>query len=77
MTLFNQPGTLNPVLSPVRIPKGTPVAVINERFNWYLISVIADVDGNPWLMGWVDKSAVRVKTDFTAVVRQDHYLVTC
>ena len=76
VTLFNQPGTLNPVLSPVRVPKGTPVAVINERFNWYLISVIADVDGNPWLMGWVDKSAVRVKTDFTAVVRQDHYLVT-
>ena len=74
--LFNQPGTANPDLSPVRIPKGTPVVVINERFNWYLISVIAQVDGNPWLMGWVDKRAVRVKTDFTPVVRQDHYLVT-
>ena len=74
--LFNQPGTANPVLSPVRIPKGTPVAVINERFNWYLISVIAEVDGNPWLIGWVDKKAVRVKTDFTPIVRQDHYLAT-
>jgi N-acetylmuramoyl-L-alanine amidase len=74
--LFNQPGTANPLLSPVRIPKGTPVAVINERFNWYLISVIAEVDGNPWLIGWVDKSTVRVKTDFTPVVRPDHYLVT-
>src|SRR5918993_292261 len=74
--LFNQPGTANPVLSPVRIPKGTPVAVINERFNWYLISVIEEVDGNPWLMGWVDKSAVRVKTNFTPIVRQDHYLAT-
>jgi N-acetylmuramoyl-L-alanine amidase len=74
--LFNQPGTANPLLSPARIPKGTPVAVINERFNWYLISVIAEVDGNPWLIGWVDKSAVRVKTDFAPVVRQDHYLAT-
>jgi N-acetylmuramoyl-L-alanine amidase len=74
--LFKQPGTANPVLSPVRIPKGTPVAVINERFNWYLISVIAEVDGNPWLIGWVDKRAVRVKTDFSPVVRQDHYLAT-
>ena len=74
--LFNQPGTLNPLLSPIRIPKGTPVAVINERFNWYLISVIAEVDGNPWLMGWVDKSAVRVKTDFVPIIRPDHYLTT-
>lgn len=74
--LFNQPGTLNPILSPVRIPKGTPVMVINERFNWYLISVIAEVDGNRWLMGWVDKNAIRVKTDFKPIVRQDHYLAT-
>ena len=74
--LFSQPGTAHPLISPVRIPKGTPVTIINERFNWYLVSVIADVEGNPWLMGWVDKSAVRVKTNFTAVVRPDHYLVT-
>lgn len=74
--LFNQPGTLNPLISPVRIPKGTPVAVINERFNWYLISVIAEVDGNPWLVGWVDKNAIRVKTNFVPVVSPDHYLTT-
>ncbi|HUF00541.1 MAG TPA: N-acetylmuramoyl-L-alanine amidase [Anaerolineales bacterium] len=74
--LFSQPGSAHPVLSAVRIPKGTPVAVINERFDWCLISVVADVDGNPWLMGWVEKRAVRVKTDFTAVVRPDHYLAT-
>ena len=66
--LFSQPGSAHPVLSASRLPKGTPVAVINERFGWYLISVIADVDGDPWLTGWVEKNAVQVKTDFTAVV---------
>jgi N-acetylmuramoyl-L-alanine amidase len=74
--LLSQPEPGSPVLSTARIPKGTPVSVINERFDWYLISVVADVDGNPWLTGWVEKRAVRVKTDFTAVVRPDHYLAT-
>src|SRR5215207_1319810 len=75
--LFSQPGSAHPVLSEVRIPKGTPVAVINERFGWYLISVIADVDGNPWLTGWVEKNAVQVKTNFTAVIpANEHRLET-
>ena len=73
--LFSQPEAAFPI-SETLIPEGTPVAVINERFDRYLISVIADVDGNPWLMGWVEKSAVHVKTDFTPVVRPDHYLAT-
>jgi N-acetylmuramoyl-L-alanine amidase len=74
--LFSQPGSAHTVLSEVRVPKGTPVAVINERFGWYLVSVIAEVDGNPWMIGWVEKSAVRVKTNFTAKVNADHYLMT-
>ncbi|HEY3476761.1 MAG TPA: N-acetylmuramoyl-L-alanine amidase, partial [Anaerolineales bacterium] len=73
--LFGQPGAALPI-SEISIPEGTPVAVINERFDWYLISVIAEVDGNTWLMGWVEKSAVQVKTDFVPIVRPDHYLAT-
>ena len=74
--LFGQPGKESTFLSTIRVPKGTPVSVINEGPKWYLISVIAEVDGNPWLVGWVEKSAVRVKTDFLTVVRPDHYLAT-
>ena len=75
--LSSQPGTAFAAVSPVRLPKGTPVAVINERFNWYLVSVVAEVEGERWLVGWVDKNAVRVKTNFTAVVPPGrHYLLT-
>lgn len=76
VSLFGQPGKENTLLSEIRVPRRIPVSVINEKDGWYLISVIAEVDGNPWLMGWVEKSAVRVKTKFKAVVRPDHYLST-
>lgn len=76
VSLLGQPGKESSLLSEITIPKGTPVAVINEKDTWYLISVIAEVDGNPWLIGWVERNAVRVKTDFIPVVRPDHYLAT-
>jgi len=74
--LISQPEKDSALLSESLVPPGTPVAVINEKHGWYLISVIEEVDGNPWLLGWVEKSAVRVKKDFTAVVTQDHFLTT-
>src|SRR5687768_16509883 len=76
VSLLGQPGKESSLLSEITIPKGTPVAVINEKDTWYLISVIAEVGGNPWLIGWVEQNAVRVKTDFIPVVRPDHYLAT-
>lgn len=78
VTLLGEPGNDASLLSETRIPRRTPVSVVNERDDWYLISVVEKekVGGNPWLMGWVEKSAVRVKTDFIPVVRQDHYLGT-
>jgi N-acetylmuramoyl-L-alanine amidase len=76
VSLLGQPGQDNTLLSEVVIPPGTPVTVINEKSSWYLIGVIDEPDGNPWLMGWVEKSAVQVRTNFTAVVTQDHYLTT-
>ena len=75
--LRGQPEKEDTLLSEISIPKGTPISVINEKDQSYLISVIADVDGNPWLIGWVEKSAVRVKTDFIPIVPPDqHYLTT-
>jgi N-acetylmuramoyl-L-alanine amidase len=66
----------NTLLSGMPIPQGTPVFVINERFEWYLIAVMAEVNGNPWLMGWVEKDAVQVNTDFVPVVNKEHFLET-
>lgn len=74
--LFGQPGQANTRLSPFLIPARTPVAVMNEKSSWYLVAVVAELRGDPWLIGWVDKSAVQVKTDFVAKVTQDHYLIT-
>lgn len=74
--LVNFPGKSGIELTVSPIPQMTQVSVINERDDWYLVSVIGVVDGNPWLIGWVPKSAVRVTTDFVPVVRKDHYLGT-
>ena len=74
--LLGQPGEADTHLQNSFINKGTPVSVLNEKDNWYLISVIEEVGGNPWLIGWVEKNAVRVKTDFIPSIRPDHYLTT-
>jgi N-acetylmuramoyl-L-alanine amidase len=72
----NQPGENFVFLSETRIPAGTPVSVINELDRWCLISVMKEVEGNPWIMGWVEKRAVRVKTDQPIVISPDNYLST-
>ncbi|RIK28744.1 MAG: hypothetical protein DCC56_15095 [Anaerolineae bacterium] len=74
--LLGRPAEPASILSPAVVPAGTPVTVVNEWKNWYLISIIGEVDGNRWLVGWVKKSAVRVDTSFTPKVRNDHILTT-
>jgi len=74
--LRSQPNPAGAKLLEPLIPRGTPVLVINERFDWYLIAVMKKVNGNPWLMGWVEKNAVKVSTDFIPVVNKDHFLET-
>lgn len=64
------------VLSTPEIPAGTEVTIINEATDACLISVIGSIQGNPWIIGWVDKDAVRIKTDQEFVVNPDHYLAT-
>ena len=74
--LLSQPDPTNANLLRILIPQGMPILVINERFDWYLIAVMKKVNGNPWLMGWVEKNAVKVSTDFIPVVDEDHFLAT-
>ena len=65
-----------PLLSVPEIPAGTQVTVINEATDASLISVIDTIDGNTWIVGWVDKDAVRVKANQNFIVREDHLLAT-
>jgi N-acetylmuramoyl-L-alanine amidase len=74
--LLSFPGKSGINLSPSPLPTGTQVSVVNERDDWYLVSVVGKMDGNPWLVGWAPKNAVRVSTDFIPMVRKDHYLAT-
>ena len=76
VSLLGQPGQESSLLSETLVPGGAPVLVVNERFR--LVSHLGDrpAGRESWLMGWVEKSAVRVRTDFKAVVRPDHYLTT-
>jgi N-acetylmuramoyl-L-alanine amidase len=62
-------------ISNTEVPEGTPVSVINEMYDWYLISVIANVGGNSWLTGWVKKDAVRVKSDYDFAINKEHTLL--
>lgn len=73
-SLLGHPENPLSVISSLNIPAGTPVSIMSERFDWYLVSVLAEVAGNPWLTGWVPKRTVRVKTDFEYKVNEKHYL---
>jgi len=72
--LLGDPENKNSLVFDGEIPAGTPVSVLNEKGSWYLIAVIADVEKNPWLVGWVRKSTVKVQTEAKLSVK-DHYLV--
>jgi N-acetylmuramoyl-L-alanine amidase len=77
----NKPGAGFIHLSEPEIPSGTPVTIINE-FNdeagrgYCLVSVVDTVQGNPWILGWVEKEDVRVRTNQSFLVRDDHFLGT-
>ncbi len=74
--LLGRPGEAATLLSPTVVPAGTSITIVNEWKKWYLISVVGEAEGNKWLIGWVRKSAVRVDTNFTPKVRNDHILAT-
>ncbi len=63
-----------PVLEAGALPKGTPVTIVGEESGWALVEVMAEVNGNPWLIGWLDSDAVQARR-FTPVVK-DHLLFT-
>jgi len=77
----NQPGDEFVLLDEPEIPAGTPVTIIND-FNdpqgkaYCLISVIDTIQGDPWILGWVERDAVTVRLDQEFLVTDDQYLAT-
>lgn len=71
-----QNGSVSSLLPQAEVPAGAQVAVVNEMYDWYLIAVVGEAGGNQWLLGWVEKSKVRVKTNSGFRVTDDHLLVT-
>jgi N-acetylmuramoyl-L-alanine amidase len=75
VSLLGQPGNAASQLEAgVNIPRKTPMSVVNEMGSWYLIAVAAEINGNPWRMGWVEKSAIRVNINLNVKVNTHHYL---
>lgn len=72
--LLGQPDVTSSVVFAGQVPAGTPVSVLNEKDNWYLIAVIDEIAKNPWLVGWVKKNTVRVQTETKLSIKK-HYLM--
>ncbi len=77
----SQPGDEFVFLDEPEVPAGTPVTIVND-FNdpqgkgYCLISVIDTVQGNPWILGWVERAAVTVRLDQDFLVTDDEFLAT-
>ncbi len=56
------------------LPKGTQVSMIFEEGDWLLIEALAELQGNPWIVGWIEKRFVSPKIYVPQVV--DNRLLT-
>jgi N-acetylmuramoyl-L-alanine amidase len=77
----NMPGKQFVFLPFPEIPAGMKVSIINEytdenRKSYLLISVLGTVKGNPWIVGWIEKEALSLRSDLELDVSIDHYLTT-
>lgn len=59
----------SPTILDNALPKGTPVAVVGEKPGWVRVEVMEEIDGNPWLVGWIPAAYVRAKR-FTPVIEK-------
>ena len=58
--LHTGPSNDFPTLTDTALPAGTPVNVVAERSGWALVEVMDEIDGDPWLMGWIDLQWIEV-----------------
>jgi N-acetylmuramoyl-L-alanine amidase len=72
--IFLQPGKKGPQALEGRLPEGTPVAIVDESGGWVRIEVLAEVEGQRWLVGWIEADKIGVK-EFVPKVNENHLLV--
>jgi len=68
VTLRAGPGTQFMTLFQNPLPKGTQVSVINDEEDWLLIEALTEMQGSPWVVGWVEKRFVSAKIYVPVVV---------
>jgi N-acetylmuramoyl-L-alanine amidase len=68
------PGMIYPPLPGGRLKAGTPVVSTSDHDGWAMVDVMAEVDGDRWLVGWTPLETIAAK-QATPVVK-NHKLFT-
>ena len=68
------PNRIYPLIPESRLKIGTPVSIVGDHDGWALVEVIAEVGGNPWLVGWIDLDLIGAKRAMPVV--KNHKLHT-
>jgi N-acetylmuramoyl-L-alanine amidase len=70
VTLRAGPSLQFRTLHPHTLPKGTQVSIINQEGDWLLIEALEEIEGNAWIVGWVQEQFVSARI-YVPVVRND------
>jgi hypothetical protein len=57
--LLNSPDGQGVRLTKKLLPAGTLVSVVRDWKGWALVEVLKEIEGNPWLIGWLQKKKGR------------------
>ena len=57
--LLNAPNGQGTALTDEPLPAGTPVSIASDWKGWVRVEVMKEIDGNPWLVGWLEKKQVQ------------------
>ena len=68
------PGMVYPLLTGGKLEAGTLVSISDDHDGWGLVEVMAEVEGNRWLVGWTPMTTITAR-HATPVVRK-HKLFT-
>lgn len=72
--LRNGPSLSATAVAAPPLKPGTRVSITEDYFDWVRVEVMQEIDGNPWLIGWLEARQVEAG-DFEPVVR-DNLLFT-
>jgi len=68
--LRNAPGQGGTSITAQPLTIGTPVFISEDYRDWVRVEVLGEIDGNPWLVGWVELDKIQA-IDYDQEVRGD------